>query len=194
MIDKALSFITTYVNQELKASFGLSEDKVIAGSLINPDGSVTENMENKIIVTIINIENETFAGNTQSAYKQSGENNYAKQEPPLYINLYLLFAANYTSKNYLESLKMLSAAIAMIQANPTFERNNFPEMDPQIDRLTMEIHNIPINELSHIWSGIGAKYVPSMIYKLRMLAVQKAKIQSTVSGISGLDSSTTKKN
>lgn len=185
MIDKALEFITTYINKELTLIFGLTDEKVVAGNLINLDGTLTDNIENKVVISLINIENETFAKNP-GTYIQKGENQYSKIDPPVYLNLYLLFAANYTSTNYLESLKMLSASIAALQANSSFERSDFPDMDPSIDRLTMEIHNVPINELSHIWSGIGAKYVPSIIYKMRMLTIQRNQVQATVKGINQL--------
>ena len=53
MISQALSFLSNYINKELKLSFGLTEDKVQASSLINPDGSVTDNIENKIKLKIV---------------------------------------------------------------------------------------------------------------------------------------------
>src|SRR6185312_9533108 len=149
MIAKALSFISDYINKEIKLTFGLSDDKVIAGSLINPDGSVTDNIENKIIITLINLEHETatkYVGNVLNG----GNNQYGKTAPPVYLNLFLLVSANYSASNYMEALKMLSAVIGIIQANPSFARSNFPDMDSSVEKLNFEIYNIPINELSHI--------------------------------------------
>jgi hypothetical protein len=186
MIDKVLAFITGYINQEIKMSFGLAENKVIASSLINPDGSVTEHIENKIIISVINLEHETttkYMGN----FVVNADNQYGKVAPPVYLNIYLLFSANYMAANYMESLKMLSAVIGILQAVPYFERSDFPDMDPSIDKLAFEIFNVPINELSHIWSGIGAKYVPSIIYKVRLIAISKNLVTGQVSGVSGLE-------
>jgi len=189
MIDSVLTFIANYVNSQLKLTFGLTEDKVIASSLINLDGTVTDNIENKVIISLINIEHETFAANT-GQYQQAGGTQYGKVEQPVYLNLYLVFAANYNSSNYIESLKMLSATIACIQANPAFDIKEFPDLDPSTPRLSFEIHNLPINELSHIWNGIGAKYVPSIIYKVRMLTIQKSMMKSSISGVTGIGTST----
>lgn len=185
MIDKALTFITNELNKELKMAFSIDEDRVVASSLINPDGSVTENIENKVIVSIINIEHETGMG-SMNQYLREG-NEYSKVAAPVYLNLYLLVSANYDSGNYLEANKMLSAVIKMFQANPYYTKNSFPSMQLPLEKLTFEIFNLPISELSHIWSGIGAKYVPSIIYKVRMMTVQEEKITKQVPGITGLD-------
>lgn len=184
MIDKALSFISDYINKEIKLTFGLSDNMVIASSLINPDGSVTNDIENKIIISIINLEHETTTKKTGNVFN-GGDNQFGKIAPPVYLNLFVLISANYNSANYLEALKMLSAVIGIIQANPSFSKANFPDMDVA-DKLNFEIYNIPINELSHIWSGIGAKYVPSIIYKVRMISIQKNLIQEEVAGIGGI--------
>lgn len=189
MIDSVLSFTANFVNKELKLVFGISEDKVIASSLINLDGSITENIENKIIISLINLEHETFAGNP-GQFQQAGNAKYGKVEQPVYLNLYLLVAANYNAANYIESLKMLSATIAILQSNPSFDINQNPDMDSSIPRLSFEIHNIPINELSHIWNGIGAKYVPSIIYKVRMLTIQKSLMKAEIPSVSGVGAST----
>lgn len=186
MIDSAINFITQFVNTKIRSIFDLNEDKVVASSLINPDGSVTDYIENKIIISLINIEHETYA-KSPGTYVPIGNNQYGKIEQPVYLNLYLLFSANYTAKNYLEALKMLSAAIAILQSNQSFDITNNPDLDLSIRRLTLEIHNVPINELSHIWSGIGAKYVPSIIYKVRMIAIQQNLIKSTAAAITELD-------
>lgn len=193
MIAKAISFISDYLNKEIKLTFGLSEDKVAVSSLINPDGSVTENIENKIIISLINLEHETTTKQTGNMLN-GGNKQFGKIAPPVFLNLYLLVSANYNSSNYLEALKMLSAVIAIIQANPSFSRNNFTEMDASVSKLNFEIYNIPINELSHIWSGIGAKYVPSIIYKVRMITVQKNLVQEEIAGIGGIQNTNNNKN
>jgi len=184
MIAKTLTFISDVLNNEIKMSFGINEDRVIASSLINPDGTVTDNIENKVIISVINIEHETTMKSLNN-YLREG-NDYGKITPPVHLNLYLLVSANYDSGNYLEAHKMLSAVIQVFQANPYFTNQTHPEMKAPLEKLTFEIFNLPINELSHIWSGIGAKYVPSIIYKVRMMTVQEDIIKKEVPGVSGL--------
>lgn len=185
MIAKALTFVTQFLNREIKMAHGIDEDRVIASSLINPDGSVTDNIENKIIISVINLEHETTVKSFKN-YVVDGNNDYGKVSPPVYLNLYLLISANYDSGNYLEALKMLSTVIGVFQVNTLFTKQSHPDMQSPVDKLTFEIFNLPINELSHIWSGIGAKYVPSIIYKVRMITVQEDMIRKEVPGIAGL--------
>ncbi len=185
MIARALTFIESYLNQQIKMTFGLDEDKVVLGSLINLDGSVTDNIENKIVISIINLEHEKTVKHIGN-YRTDASGSFAKARPPIHLNLYVLISANYNSKNYLESLKMLSSVIGIFQANPVFTSNSHPEMDSAISKLTFETYNIPIKELSHIWGGIGAKYVPSMLYKIRMITIDKTMISGETSGITGL--------
>ncbi len=185
MIAEALTFISDFLNHEIKMSFGIDEDRVMVSSLINPDGSVTENIENKIIISVINLEHETTV-KTMGNYVHEAGNSFGKKSPPVYLNLYLLISANYDSKNYIEALKMLSAVIGVFQANTYFTKQTNPQMPSPLEKLTFEIFNIPISELSHIWSGIGAKYVPSIIYKVRMITVDDSLISKEITGVSGM--------
>ncbi len=184
MIDQALSFISGYLNQQIKMTYGLNEDLVVSGSLINPDGSITENMENRIVVSLINLEQETTV-NLHGPYSAAKNNQYVKTNPPIFLNLYLLVAANYDSGNYQEALKILSSVISVFQANSTYSSTEFPELPSSLEQLSFEIFNVPISELSHIWSGIGAKYVPSIIYKVRLITIQRDTILEQVPSIGG---------
>jgi hypothetical protein len=185
MIAKALTFISNFLNKEIKMNYGIDENRVVVSSLINPDGTVSDNIENKIIISVINLEHETTVKSLNN-YVSGNSNNYGKVAPPVYLNIYLLVSANYDSGNYLEALKMLSSVIGIFQSNTYFTKQLNPEMPAPLNKLTFEIYNLPINELSHIWSGIGAKYVPSILYKVRMITMQENLITEEVSGVGGL--------
>lgn len=194
MIAKALTFIADFLNHQIKMSYGIDEDRVVISSLINPDGSITENIENKIVISVINLEHETTV-KSMNNYVDGSNNNYGKVSPPVYLNLYLLISANYDSGNYIEALKILSTVIGIFQANTYFTLQKNPEMQSPLEKLTFEIFNLPINELSHIWSGIGAKYVPSIVYKVRMITIKEDLITKEVPGLSGIhNTSNTKSN
>lgn len=185
MISKTLTFVSDFLNHEIKMSFGIDEDRVVISSLINPDGTITENIENKIVISVINLEHETTV-NSSGNYVNGGNNNFGKVSPPVYLNIYLLISANYDSGNYIEALKMLSTVIGVFQANTYFTQQKNPTMPSPLEKLTFEIFNLPINELSHIWSGIGAKYVPSIVYKVRMISIREDLITKEVPGLSGV--------
>lgn len=192
MLDKVLLFIANHLNKNLKLTYGLTEDMAIPGSLINLDGSVTNTIENKIILSIINLEQEKVVKHSGEFISSTG-GKYGRVNPPIFLNLYLLISANYNAENYLEALKMLSAIIKFFQSSAVFTSSAYPDLDSSIERLTFEVYNIPVRELSHIWSGIGAKYVPSIVYKVRMIGVQGGQIKEEITGIGGLHNNTQKR-
>lgn len=192
MLDKALLFITNHLNRNLKMTYGLAEDIVIPGSLINLDGSITNTIENKVIVSIINLEQEKMVKHS-GGYVSDAKERYGKISPPVFLNLYVLISANYNAENYLEALKVLSAVIRFFQSSTVFTSNAYPDLDSTIDQLTFEIYNIPVQELSNIWSGIGAKYVPSIVYKVRMICIQSMQVLEEIPGITGLGNETQKR-
>ncbi|MDN3643606.1 DUF4255 domain-containing protein [Lutimonas halocynthiae] len=186
MIAKALIFLTTFLNKQLNNSYDLMNNPVMASSLINPDGSITENIGNKIVISVINMEHETYM-NPNEVYKRGTGSTLGQVTPPIYLNIYLMISANYNSDNYLEAFKNLSAVISVLQSNPYFTKKKHPEMADPLTKLTMEIFNVPLTELSHIWSGIGAKYVPSLVYKMRMITIQEDKVTREIPMITGLE-------
>ena len=193
MIDKTLKFITDLLNHELEMAFGKkNEPRVVARGLLNPDGSTVSTIDNRIVVSVISLEQETTRKHFEN-YMNDGSQNYGKVAPPVQLNLFVLISANYdnsTDAQYLEANKMLSAIIGVFQAQPYFTQKSNGLMKSPLEKLTFEIFNVPINELSHIWSGIGAKYLPSIIYKIRMLAIREEVIRKEVQGISGLGGDT----
>ncbi|PHR46555.1 MAG: hypothetical protein COA32_10450 [Fluviicola sp.] len=193
MIAKALTFVSDFLNHQIKMSYGIDENRVVVSSLINPDGTIAENIENKIVISVINLEHETTVKSLNN-YVPGDSNNYGKVSPPVYLNLYLLVSANYDSGNYVEALKMISRVISIFQENTYFNQQKNPEMQSPLEKLTFEIFNLPINELSHIWSGIGAKYVPSIIYKVRMITINQGGVSKEVPGLSGTHNTSKSKN
>lgn len=186
MIKEALKFVTDLLNQELNLAFGEKQGgRVVASSLLNPDGSLVSENNNKIVISVINLEHETHRKFNYN-YLKDGSKNFGQVAPPVQFNLYLLISANYDSGSYLEANKMLSTVIGVFQAHPYFTKDAKVKMEEPLEKLTFEIYNVAMNELSHIWSGIGAKYLPSIIYKVRMLSIQEEKVRKEVPGITGL--------
>ena len=189
MIDKALTFIQNHLNQEFKHALGLDDTPVVVSSLVNPDGSVAAEAQNKIVISIINLEHETAVKSYQQYYREDAAGGYGGIRPPVFLNVYLLISANHDASNYLEANKRLSKVISIFQGHSFFTKQEYPQMADPLQKLTFELYNLPINELSHIWSGIGAKYVPSIIYKVRMLTLEDDRIRKEIPGITGLESS-----
>lgn len=155
------------MNQFLKNRYSLNEDPVILSNLTGLDGSVAVDGENKIILTIINIEQEnTFQKMNYTAVNMQ---NSLKYMQPVYINLMVLMSVYFQSTNYVESLKMLSASVSFFQQKPLFNAQNTPGFDGNLEKITIEIVNLNISELGNLWGQLGGKYLPSILYKIRMI-------------------------
>ena len=85
-------------------------------------------------------------------------------------------AAHFGSSNYAEALKLVSATVAFFQGRPVLDHANTPELDARIDRLTLEIENLDGTALSNVWGLLGGKYLPSVLYKVRMVTLDVADV------------------
>ena len=175
MINAAISHLAAQLNQQFKNNFQLIEDVVLVSSLMELDGSVTPNANNKLVLTLVNIEKDTMPVHTGAAAR-SRDDRFLQYAPPLYLNLYLMMSANFGAGNYTEALKYISQAIGFFQQRPVFDQHNSPGLDKRIDKLVLDIENLAIPDLNNLWSLMGGRYLPSMFYKVRMITVDARAI------------------
>lgn len=169
IIESTLTLIRDSLNSFLRNLYPYSdaEDWVSLSNVISPDGQAYEKAKRKIVMFLSNIEHETSISTYQRTVPAGSE--FVAIAPPLYIDLFLLFYANFPDDNYREGLKMISSTISYFQQNPWFTRDTMPDLDPAIDKITMEFTNLDADGLSHLMNLAGVKYLPSVYYKLRMI-------------------------
>lgn len=176
MIDTAINHIASNVNQHLMRTFGLNEDVVVVSNILEQDGSVATHVNNKIVVSLVNIEKESVplnnVGNTPATANRRTVSN-----PPIYVNLYLMFASYFSGSNYQEGLKFISNTIHYLQGQSVFDQHNSPELDRNISKLVMDMHNLDITDLSNLWGVLSGKYLPSVLYKVRMVTVDAGAVR-----------------
>lgn len=176
MILAALNHMVTHVNQSLKRAYGISEDVVVLSKPLDSDGNVAAQSLNKLALFLVNIEKDCMPRPIQNNGGVVGRLPVTLE--PLYLNLYVLLAANFNSGNYSESLKYLSSAIAYFHQNSVFDHHSTPDLHGGIDKLVIDVANLNIQELSNLWGILGGRYSPSMLYKVRMVAVGGGQIVS----------------
>ncbi len=168
MIDLAISHIASQLNQALRRTYDLSEDVVVISNLVEQDGTMETNVDNKLVLFLINVEQDTTPLNPKSRYTRHASRTI-ESFPPVYLNLYLVIAAHFSGNNYAEGLKFLSNAISFFQRRPLMDHENTPDLDDRLEKLSLEIENLNLKDLSTLWSAITGKYLPSIIYKVRMV-------------------------
>jgi len=179
MIYSVLNTIGEKLDFYLKNRFSLGEDKVILSNIVNQDGSLAITESDKVVLTLVNIQEETVSSRTHSM---------TNINRPINLNLYVMCSAYFIDNNYPEALKFLSAVISFFQANCVFTHNNTPDLDINIEKLTFEIVNQDLQAQSHLWGTLGGKYLPSVLYKVRMVTIQEGNLNMEYSRISGLSS------
>lgn len=183
MIDKAMNFILRGLNGYLGARHHADEDHVVLSSPTLVDGAPAEDLANKVILSLINIEREGVSANSSQQYRtEAGKSVRAKQ--PLNINLILLISANYEN-NYPDGLKMLSLVLQYFQAHPLFTRQTAADLPDPLERLAIEWRDLDLQSLHNLWSVLGGHYLPSAVYKARMLVLEDAWIGDDAPIITG---------
>jgi hypothetical protein len=184
MIDVALAYIKDSLNQHLKNEFINSNAKVVLSNLVNADGSVAKGTEGNLVLFLVGLNEESSLKNTLNRSPSASSGAFAKKQAPLHLNLQLMICANFIELKYVEGLTYLSSIVRFFQANKKIAPDGSNE---KIDKLTFDLCKLDYGELSHLWSAIGSKMMPSLVYKVGMLVFDDAKVTQMIEPIKDPD-------
>lgn len=178
MLDLALKAISIQLNRYMHRHFDLDEDAVMLTSPFDLEGNASAWVKNKLVIFLSNINKDTLPNTARNSVPagQLSTTSFTSSAP-LALNVYIIVAASFDTSRYQESLKYLSNAINCFQQQPVIDPHNYPEMSDQIEKLILEIENVSINDLSNLWGILGGHYIPSVMYKVRMLVFSDDVIQ-----------------
>ena len=185
MISSAVSAIVDELNQFLKIRFRLDEDRVILSNLVGPDGNSSLKEMNKVVVSVVNIQEEKLGKPKNNSVVSIGS------KPPVFLNIFILFTSVFDEKLNKESLKFISAVVSFFQNKKLFTPGDTPQLDSSIEKIVMDIYNLDFKDQSSMFSTLGAKYSPCIMYKMRMVAIDEGTMDYTPGVISerGTDTS-----
>ena len=168
MLDHVLTFFASELNTYFQARTGIAGDDVSPGLVVGDNGKFAIKDDN-IGVTVINIEEEaTLKDQLPEVRYVQGQ--HTRVEPQIRLNLSILFCANY--KLYDQALKYLSLVLTYFQSNRVFTPGQFPALNSSIERLIVELQTLNYDQLNQIWSFIGGKHLPSVVYRVRLVSIQ----------------------
>jgi len=174
MLDSALSAVCNALNQYMRNRFGITKDKVKLSNIIRSDDNQAGDNE-KIAVTLVSIQQERNI--------RSSTANLANM--PVHLNLSVLFAVYFGEDgSYDQSLKELSAIISFFQSNFVITHQNAPDLPADIDKLVFKMETQTIGEQHNMWSMLGGKHVPSVVYRASMVMISEGN--SSIVGRVGL--------
>ncbi|MEX2566052.1 MAG: DUF4255 domain-containing protein [Cyclobacteriaceae bacterium] len=188
MLHTALQFLSAELNNYLKLKTGdPEENRVFITNVATESGGVVI-PDMALGMSLINIEEERVFKDQQATFI----NNEGRTEhinPEIKLNLYILISANFQDKqndsaedDYVEGLKQLSSVISFFQSKNVFTLENSPALadrDPSIRKLIVELYSYSFEQLYNFWSVLGTKYLPSVLYKVRLLRFQEQAVQQS---------------
>jgi hypothetical protein len=177
MIEAALRLVASELDQSLRRRAFAGEGLVVLSNLTDFGGAAVPDTAGKVAAFLVNIEREVFPTRTLRTV-DAGRDRLGLVQPPVHLNLFVMFAANFSGSTYNEALKLIGATIAFFQSRPVFTPANSPGMDPGIDQLSLEIENLNTTDLSNIWGILGGRYVPSVLYRMRMITIDSGALET----------------
>ncbi len=180
MIYPAVRFITELLNQFMLNRFQLNDEIVCMSNLSSSEGVGTANIENKVVLTIINIEEETLKPFNVN-YKQLSSGEFAKINTTKKYKLFVMFSCN--QKVYSEALKFVDAILLFFQQTPYISIETNSNLPDSIQKLDFEIEKINYTAMQNLWNAMGVKYRPSLVYVIRLIGVQSGIEQEFINPV-----------
>lgn len=188
LIRIVLELLRQQLNQFFSNTDPRRDDWVLLANIVDQEGRPFAQTKDKIVMTLANITHETIVSTYTPAVKtKSGS--YAVVTPPLYIDLWVLFYANFYDDNYRNGLTMISRTISFFQQNPIFDAHTMPDLPPAIDKLTLEITSLDLLQVNYLMGMLGVNYLPSVFYKVRLLPFVSGAMEAETPAVSGDETS-----
>jgi hypothetical protein len=201
MIDDALKFLTEEINYYLiqrNEPLSVTAPEIVLTNVAAEDGNWAI-PPRTLGLSLINIEEERVFKDQQSTYRNL-EGEIEHYNPNIKLNLYILISANFaagdsggstnTTGVYAEGLKQLSYVISFFQGKYVFTPDNSPGLAPSLQKLVVELYSSSFEQQYNFWTVVGAKYLPSVLYKVRMLTYQEKRLLDQQQPITNIDIST----
>lgn len=175
MIDQILTFLNTHLDSYLRLKLDPSNSNSfiqvanIAWNDNDTSGSTGTNNPANAFITLVNIEEDRISKSPENYIRQGSETIY--KNPKIYLNLYVLFAVNLSS--YTESLKRLSFIIQFFQYQNVFTPLSSPDLPVGVEKLIMDLNTLSFQDMNNLWGILGSKYLPSVMYKMRMISISE---------------------
>ncbi|WP_185231385.1 DUF4255 domain-containing protein [Teredinibacter franksiae] len=158
-----------YIRREVRDYLGVTDTEVSSGPLHDLSG---RDLNPGVRIALVNVGAEPTLRNTSHVKRSlSGQNQYL--EPPVFVNCHLMFAFDFSS--YQSNLIRLSDTIEFFQQKPFFEPENARVENPfpaGLGRLVFDMCSMDFEQLNHLWGILGGAYIPSVLYKVRLIRLQ----------------------
>ncbi|GEO11939.1 DUF4255 domain-containing protein [Segetibacter aerophilus] len=186
MIHISLSFLRLALNNFITLKdplnmVGALANPVVLSNIVDQENHLFNKTGDFVVMTLVNTEEETV-GKSQLPYLKTPDDKLHVQNPDIKLNLYIQFAgfSDTTSgpqSAYERALILLDQVVFFFQYRNVFSKKHYPVlMAAGIEKLIIEPISLTFEQLNHLWATMGAKYLPSVIYKCRMLTFRETVV------------------
>lgn len=176
MMHLTLKFLTDEINQYVALKGLIINDVKLqmaaASQIFDTTDTGANSPLDKPIISLVNLEEDRI-GRQQEPYTKT-LSGVEYRQPPVKLNLYVLFVMN--MKDHEKALRWLAAIIQFFQHQPVFTSLSHPALDPAIGQLNAEMMSLSFEQNNQLWSTLGGKYMPSVLYKIRQVTVDEGAI------------------
>ena len=174
MIDKAIVLLRDELDKYIDLSIGAAE--VVIDNIGLLETANADSLTRRIVITLVNIEEESTLKNSTPVRKGFGTSTIY-ENPPVFLNLYILITCNYSGGDYEAALQRLSAVVKFFQSRNSFSYSSLtggllPTAADVLElKFTMELYTLTFEQINHLWGSLGGRQIPFVMYKLRLVAL-----------------------
>jgi hypothetical protein len=191
MIFQVLGFLRDQLDAYLKLKYAITDGTTLIqlGNIAWHDTEDTASQDkSNAFISLVNIEEDRISKSSEKFRRDPG-GVVVYKNPKIFLNLHLLFSANLS--DYGESLKRLSYIIQFFQyqnvftplTTPGTTLNPFPA---EVDELIFDLYTLSFQDLNNLWGIMGSKYLPSVLYKMRLIIIDENSITAEGSFIKSI--------
>lgn len=186
MVHQSLQFTKKLLSQFIRNKMGLNDEHVILNYMVEQSGSMPKSNLNKVVISLINIEKETNRPFHVRQQKLT-DGSFSDFNPAERYTLDLLISSNFDDYN--ETLKFFDIVLLFFQINSCIDISVSSPMPEGLTKLEFEFEKLSFHQMQGLWTAMGAKYQPSIVYKLKFVTIDVRQTQGIVAAVTNLETS-----
>ncbi len=139
-------------------------------------GGSNSQLNGHVVMSLVNLQEETTLKNSPYHRVENGRTVY--QNPPVYLNLFVLFSV--VHNQYETALRLLARVVECFQAQTDISFATTPTPGNISHEVTIvpDLYSLTFEQLNQLWGSLGGKQVPFVLYRARLVAIEAQKRQA----------------
>lgn len=164
MIELALACLAKELDAWMQAKADTGPGQVVLDRLVDDNGlwAIPDDSVGLMLINV-QLDRAAKAAPASGPLELAGT---AESGPAQHLSLFILVAAQ--SREYPAALSHLSHTLAFFNAHPVFTRDRYPALGPRIEAVDVALEPLDYEQLARIWSFVGGRQVPSVVYRVRV--------------------------